>query len=78
MPEVETGAGQRLSESWEIPNAAEVYHVLAGGELLPRWWKGVYLEAHKLGDNPEPKVGDRQRVRRARLPNTPFRPFHTD
>ncbi len=55
----------RFEESWEIPNATveEVYRVLARGELLPRWWKGVYLEAHKLNDNPEPKVGDRLRVR---------------
>ena len=44
----------RFEESWEIPNATveEVYHVLARGELLPRWWKGVYLEAHKLSENP--------------------------
>src|SRR5271165_6255262 len=55
----------RFEESWEIPNATveEVYQVLARGELLARWWKGVYLEAHKLSDNPEPKVGDRLRVR---------------
>jgi hypothetical protein len=55
----------RFEESWELPDAdvEEVYDVLAHGELLPQWWKGVYLEAHKLSDNPEPRVGDRLRVR---------------
>jgi hypothetical protein len=43
----------RFDESWELPNATvgEVYDVLAQG--LPHWWKGVYLEAHKLSDNRE-------------------------
>ncbi|THD47740.1 MAG: hypothetical protein E7774_04145 [Bradyrhizobium sp.] len=55
----------RFDERWEIPGAtiAEVYDVLAHGELLPQWWKGVYLDAVKLGDNPAPRVGDRLRVR---------------
>jgi hypothetical protein len=37
--------------------------VLARGELLPLWWKGVYLEAEKLSKGDEPKVGDRVRAR---------------
>jgi len=55
----------RFDERWDLPDAsvAEVYDVLAHGELLPRWWKGVYLDAVKLGDNPTPQVGDRLRVR---------------
>jgi hypothetical protein len=55
----------RFEESWELPDAkvGEVYRVLAHGELLPLWWKGVYLEAHKLSDTKEPTVGDRLRVR---------------
>jgi hypothetical protein len=55
----------RFDESWELPRAttAEVYDVLAHGELLPLWWKGVYLEAVKLSEGKEPRVGDRLRVR---------------
>jgi len=55
----------RFEESWEIPGASveQVYDVLAHGELLPLWWKGVYLDAEKLSPNVEPKVGDRIRVR---------------
>jgi len=55
----------RFDESWEIPDAsvAEVYDVLSHGELLPQWWKGVYLDARKLSQNVEPRVGDRVRVR---------------
>jgi hypothetical protein len=55
----------RSEESWELPDAKvdDVYRVLAHGELLPLWWKGVYLEAHKLSETKEPTVGDRLRVR---------------
>jgi len=55
----------RFDESWEIPNASieEVYNVLARGELLPLWWKGVFLETEKLSKGDEPKVGDRVRSR---------------
>lgn len=55
----------RFDESWEIPGASvdEVYDVLARGELLPQWWKGVYLEAEKFGAGETPKVGDRLRVK---------------
>jgi hypothetical protein len=55
----------RFDESWEIPNATvtQVYDVLSHGELLPLWWKGVYLEAEKLTPGAEPKVGDRLRAR---------------
>src|SRR5579871_6753284 len=61
----------RFDESWALPNSTvkDVYDVLAHGDLLPLWWKGVYLEAHKLGDNEAPRVGDRLRVRaRGALP----------
>src|ERR1700709_850356 len=61
----------RFDESWEIPGASvdEVYQVLARGELLPQWWKGVYLAAEKLTAGDEPKVGDRLKVRgRGALP----------
>jgi uncharacterized protein YndB with AHSA1/START domain len=49
----------RFEEGWDIPGAGveEVYDVLAHGELLPLWWKGVYLEARKLTDDAEPRVG---------------------
>ena len=40
-----------------------VYDVLSRGELLPQWWKGVYLEAEKLTPGDEPKVGVRVRAR---------------
>jgi hypothetical protein len=55
----------RFDEVWEIPGAsvAEVYQVLARGELLPQWWKGVYLDVEKLTAGDEPKVGDRLRAR---------------
>jgi hypothetical protein len=54
----------RFEESWSIPDATpeEVWEVLARGELLPQWWKGVYLEAQSL-DGSEPHVGGRVRAR---------------
>ena len=61
----------RFDEHWDIPHAtvAEVYELLSHGEWLPQWWKGVYLDAAKLSDNPEPRIGDRLRVRaRGALP----------
>jgi hypothetical protein len=61
----------RFDESWKIPNAGikEVYDVLSRGELLPLWWKGVYLDAEKLSGGDEPKIGDRLKVRaRGALP----------
>lgn len=58
-----------FDESWEIPSASlmEVYDVLARGELLPLWWKGVYLKADKLTKSDEPKVGDWVRAKARRL-----------
>ena len=55
----------RFDESWDIPDAsaAEVYAVLADGELLPQWWKGVYLDVQRLGPKGSPKTGDRLRAR---------------
>ena len=55
----------RFEERWELPGAevGPVYDVLSRGELLPQWWKGVYLEAEKLTPGNEPKVGDRVRAR---------------
>lgn len=52
-------------ESWTIADASvgEVYAVLADGERLPLWWKGVYLEVHRLGPDGPPKVGDRLQAR---------------
>lgn len=61
----------RFDESWEIPGATveQVYAVLADGELLPLWWKGVYLDAKRLTTGGAPKVGDRLRARaRGALP----------
>ena len=54
----------RFDESWEVKDASvdEVYDVLAHGELLPQWWKGVYLDAVKLSETKEPTVGDRLRA----------------
>jgi hypothetical protein len=51
----------RFVEAWNIPGARveEVYDVLARGELLPDWWRGVYLEAVKLTPGDEPRVGAR-------------------
>jgi hypothetical protein len=49
----------RFEESWDIPGAGveEVYDVLAHGDLLPLWWKGVYLEARKITGDGEPRPG---------------------
>lgn len=55
----------RFDESWSLPGAAprEVWDVLARGELLPQWWRGVYLEAEKLDPGEEPRVGARVRAK---------------
>ena len=55
----------RFDESWSIPEATpeEVWEVLARGELLPQWWRGVYLEAEKLDADDEPRVGGRVRAK---------------
>lgn len=55
----------RFEESWKIPGASieDVYDVLSRGELLPLWWKGVYLEAERLDGDGPPKIGDRIRAR---------------
>jgi hypothetical protein len=61
----------RFEESWDLPGStvAEVYDVLSHGELLPLWWKGVYLEAERLGPPGPPRVGDRLRAKaRGALP----------
>jgi hypothetical protein len=49
----------RFVEEWRLPGAtaAEVYEVLAQGELLPQWWRGVYLEARRLTPGSDPRVG---------------------
>ncbi len=63
----------KFDESWNIPGATveEVYDVLARGELLPRWWKGVYLEAERLTPGEEPEVGGKLRAKvRGFLPFT--------
>ena len=47
----------------------DVYDVLSRGELLPQWWRGVYLEAEPLQTPGPAKVGDRVRARaRGALP----------
>ena len=55
----------RFDESWSLPGASphEVWDVLARGELLPQWWRGVYLEAEKLDPGEEPRVGARVRAK---------------
>ena len=55
----------RFDEYWTLPGAkaGDVYDVLSRGELLPQWWKGVYLEAEKLTPGSGPKVGDRIRAK---------------
>ncbi len=54
----------RFEEEWSLPGSSpdEVWDVLAHGELLPQWWRGVYLEAEPL-DSGEPKVGARLRAK---------------
>jgi hypothetical protein len=67
----------KFDESWDIPGASveEVYDVLARGELLPQWWKGVYLEAERLTPGETPQVGARLRAKvRGFLPFTLSRP----
>lgn len=55
----------RFVEHWWIPGATpeEVYEVISDSRLLPRWWKGVYLESRPLGEWTEPRVGSRTRVK---------------
>ena len=55
----------RFDESWSLPGASphEVWDVLARGELLPQWWRGVYLEAERLDPGTEPRVGARVKAR---------------
>lgn len=55
----------RFDENWEIRDVSvgDVYDVLANGELLPLWWKGVYLEVERLSPGVDPVVGDRFRAR---------------
>jgi hypothetical protein len=55
----------RFEEQWDIPGATpeEVYDVLARGELLPQWWKGVYLEAEPLEPGKGPYVGAKLRAK---------------
>jgi hypothetical protein len=63
----------RFEEEWNIPGAtpAEVYDVLSRGELLPAWWKGVYLEAEPIAPVTGPRVGSRFRAKaRGFLPYT--------
>ncbi|MBM3578834.1 MAG: hypothetical protein FJX40_14570 [Alphaproteobacteria bacterium] len=63
----------KFDEGWEIPDAAieEVYDVLARGELLPQWWKGVYLEAERLTPGETPQIGAKLRAKvRGFLPFT--------
>lgn len=63
----------KFDESWNIPGASvgDVYDVLARGELLPQWWKGVYLEAERLTPGDAPEVGARLRAKvRGFLPFT--------
>ena len=54
----------RFVESWTIPHATpdEVWAVLADAQLLPVWWKGVYLAAQPLGERTGLHVGARARV----------------
>ncbi|MGD9657477.1 MAG: SRPBCC family protein [Methylocystis sp.] len=63
----------KFDESWDIPGASveEVYDVLARGELLPQWWKGVYFDAERLTSGDAPEVGARLRAKvRGFLPFT--------
>jgi len=55
----------RFDEQWDFPDAApeEVYDVLAHGELLPLWWKGVYLEAEPFEPGTPPRVGGKLRAK---------------
>ncbi len=55
----------RFDEQWDFPDAApeEVYDVLAHGELLPLWWKGVYLEAKPFEPGRPPRVGSKLRAK---------------
>ncbi len=55
----------RFDEHWDFPGAAcaDVYAVLADGELLPLCWKGVYLDVQRLGPPGPPRVGDRLQAR---------------
>ena len=61
----------RFDEHWDLPNVRveDVYAVLSHGALLPKWWKGVYLEAVPQQPGDTPKVGDKLRARaRGALP----------
>jgi uncharacterized protein YndB with AHSA1/START domain len=50
-------------EEWHIPaSVGAVWDVIADARELPKWWRGVYLEAEPLdGAGAEPRVGARVR-----------------
>jgi hypothetical protein len=52
-------------EQWNFPGYTpeQVYTVLADARLLPQWWQGVYLEAEPLGDDTQPALGRKVRVK---------------
>lgn len=54
-----------FEEHWTIPDAtpAEVWRVIADANILPEWWRGVYLESEPLGHYTKPEVGARFRVK---------------
>lgn len=55
----------RFLETWHFPGytPAQVYVVLADARLLPEWWRGVYLESEVIGEDTEPHVGGKARVK---------------
>ncbi|HYM70318.1 MAG TPA: SRPBCC family protein [bacterium] len=55
----------RFVERWTIPGFSpqQVYDVISDARLLPKWWKGVYLEVTPEGDWTIPRVGGRVRAR---------------
>lgn len=54
-----------FDDRWMIPGIppSEVWPVVTDSTLLPEWWKGVFLESHRIAGGAEPKVGDRARVK---------------
>ena len=52
-------------ESWNFPGFTpdEVFEILANATLLPKWWKGVYLEADLLEVNFEPTFAAKVRAK---------------
>ena len=54
-----------FAEHWTIPDHSPeaVWRVIVDATLLPKWWRGVYLESIPIQPYSQPAVGARFRVK---------------